>query len=251
MVILLMASSTTLYFKSYFIYDLIMIKAVILDFGDTLVEGGINYKEYHEAVLRYLNGIGFNISLKEVKSALSQAIGRLNKMRAKGKEQTFEEVYEFFLRSLAIPGDAEILGEIHDIFKKYYVSNFFHCTGDVLKELSKRYMLALLSNTMSDKPYDLLRDYGFMKYFDVVVCSRDLGIRKPNPNIFRHVLDKLCITPAEAVHVGDSIKADMKGASGVGITGIWIKVPGEEPWHGYAINSICELPSLLLKINSC
>jgi HAD superfamily hydrolase (TIGR01549 family) len=227
-----------------------MIKAVILDFGDTLVEGDIEYKEYHEAILSYLNGLGYEVNLKEINSALRFAIRRLNIIRSKGKEQTFEEVYELFLRNLAIPGSTEILRDIHDIFKKHYVSNFFHCTEDVLKELSDKYMIALLSNTMSDKPYDLLRDTDLMKYFDVVVCSRDLGIRKPNPEIFRYVLDKLCVLPEEAVHVGDNIEADMKGASSVGITGVWIKVLGVEPWHGYAISSICDLPNLLSLINN-
>lgn len=227
-----------------------MIKAVILDFGGTLVEGDIDYKEYHKALLRYLNGLGYGVNLEEINSALRLALRRLNSIRSKGKEQTFEEVYELFLRNLSIPGSFEILGDIHEIFKKHYVSNFFHCTGDVLKELSDKYLIALLSNTMSDKPYDLLREADLMKYFEVVVCSRDLGIRKPNPEIFRYVLDKLCVSPEEAVHVGDNIEADMRGATGVGITGVWIKVPSVESWHGYAISSICDLPNLLPLINN-
>jgi HAD superfamily hydrolase (TIGR01549 family) len=227
-----------------------MIKAVILDFGGTLVDGDIDYQEYHKALLRYLNGLGYGVNLEEINSALRLALRRLNSIRSKGKEQTFEEVYELFLRNLSIPGSFEILSGIHDIFKKHYESNFLHCTEDVLKELSDKYLVALLSNTMSDKPYDLLREADLMKYFDVVVCSRDLGIRKPNPEIFRYVLDKLCVSPEEAVHVGDNIEADMKGAIGVGITGIWIKVPGVEPWHGYAIGSICDLPNLLQLISN-
>jgi putative hydrolase of the HAD superfamily len=83
-----------------------------------------------------------------------------------------------------------------------------------------------------------------------MICSRDLGVRKPNPRIFRHVLRELGVKPEEAVHVGDNIEADIEGAEGVGITPIWIRSSDSPPWHGYAIDSICDLPELLRKIEN-
>jgi HAD superfamily hydrolase (TIGR01549 family) len=224
------------------------IKAVILDFGGTLVEGGIDFDRYHEALLTYFMSIGYRVTRKEIDSAMKVALGNLNRIRARGREQTFEEVYSLFLKKINIFAGEEILIDLHKIFKKYFSSNFFLCSEDVLKELSKKYKVALLSNTMSDKPLEMLRDANLIQYFDLVVCSRDLGIRKPNPEIFKYVLEKLGVSAEESVHVGDSVKADMEGASGVGITGIWIKLPNEIPWYGYAITTICDLPNLLKKI---
>jgi hypothetical protein len=42
----------------------------------------------------------------------------------------------------------------------------------------------------------------------------------------------------------------MEGAINAGITPVWIKGPEGEPWHGYAISSICELPRFLEKIKA-
>jgi len=137
---------------------------------------------------------------------------------------------------------------LHENFKTHYKTSFYPCVENLLKELSSQYKLAMVSNTMSDQPKLLLRESKMDKYFDLMVCSRDLGVRKPNPEIFNIVLDKLGVNPSEAVHVGDSVEADMIGAQKSGITGIWIKTPDQQPWSGYAIGSICELSSLLDKI---
>ncbi|HUV53644.1 MAG TPA: HAD family hydrolase [Candidatus Krumholzibacteriaceae bacterium] len=225
-------------------------KAVILDFGGTIADGGLEWEPYHEAIRIILTGKGYDVEMGELKRALKGALQELNKLRARGKERTFEEVYAMFLRRLGIPEDAELLGLLHDNFKMYYRTEYLHCVEDVLKELSSRYKVALLSNTMSDQPRELLQDSGLDRYFDLIVCSRDTGVRKPNPEIFRLVLSELEVEPGEAVHVGDSVEADMYGAQDSGLTGVWIRSPNQPPWNGYAVDSICELPRLLREIEA-
>jgi putative hydrolase of the HAD superfamily len=220
-------------------------KAVILDFGGTLANGDLDWDPYHEAIRIILTGNGYYVEMGELKRALRGAIQELNKVRARGKERTFEEVYSMFLRRLGIPDDTELLKLLHDNFKEHYKTEYFHCVEDVLKELSSRYKVALLSNTMSDQPRELLQHSGLDKYFDLIICSRDTGVRKPNPEIFRLVLSKLGVEPAETVHVGDSVEADMYGAQDSGIIGVWIRSPEQPLWNGYAIDSICDLPRLL------
>ena len=226
------------------------IKAVILDFGGTLAEGGLEWEPYHDAILVILTGNGYGVERDELKRALRGALQELNRLRARGKERTFEEVYGDFLGRLGIPGEPGLLELLHDNFKVYYRNDFFHCVEDVLKELSGRYKVALLSNTMSDQPRELLEGSGLVRYFDFIVCSRDTGVRKPNPEIFRLVLSELGVEPRDTVHVGDSVEADMYGAQDSGLTGIWIRSPGQPPWNGYTIDSICELPRLLRDIEA-
>ena len=221
------------------------IKAVILDFGGTLADGGLDWDPYHETIRSYLSSHGYYIQMNVLKKALRGALAELNRVRAKGKEMTFEEVYAIFLSNLDVRYDREMLDYLHDNFRKYYRTQYFPCVEDVLAELSSKYKVALLSNTMSDQPKILLREAGFDKYFDVIYCSRELGVRKPNPAIFDIVLRELGVHPVSAVHVGDSVEADMHGARDSGITGIWIKTPGQPVWNGHAIASICELPALL------
>jgi len=220
-------------------------KAVIMDFGGTLAEGQIDWSEYHRAVHGYLKGLGYSYSLREISRGMSSTLDRLNSIRRTGKELTFEENYDYFLGKMGVPSSSEILTDLHDIFKIHYKSVFYHCVPEVLSRLSEEYKLAILSNTMSDQPSEMIVDAGYSGFFELVVCSRDLGIRKPNPEIFRYMLKNLGVTASETVHVGDSVEADMEGADSVGITGIWIRSQDQPPWHGYSIKSICDLPSFM------
>jgi 2-haloalkanoic acid dehalogenase type II len=230
------------------VFSTMIIKAIILDFGGTLADGGMDWEPYHEAIKVMLMGKGYLVEMKEIKDALRATLGSLNRIRAQGKEMTFEEVYALFLRRLGVTDNEETLVELHENFKQYYKTEYFHCVEDVLKELSSNYKVALLSNTISDLPRLVLERSGYDKYFDHIACSRDLGVRKPNPQAFHMILNKLNLNPIEVVHVGDSVKADMYGACNVGITGIWIRTPNQPPWSGHTITSICELPSFLRKM---
>ena len=224
------------------------IKAVLLDFGGTLASGGLDWDPYHEAIRNYLTSLGHNVKMKELKKTLRGALADLDKIRAQGKDRTFEEVYSNFLGKLGIIHTEETLEWLHDNFKVYYKTSFYPCVEELLQELSSKYKVAMVSNTMSDQPRELLQEAGMDKYFDLLICSRDLKIRKPNPEIFKIVLEKIDAKPSETVHVGDSVEADMYGARDSGITGIWIKSPRQPPWNGYAISSICELGTFLKKL---
>jgi HAD superfamily hydrolase (TIGR01549 family) len=225
-----------------------VIRAVILDFGGTLSMGDLDWDPYHENLLAILAVRGFDMDMGELKGALRAALRGLAKVRDGGGERTFEAVYADFLGNLGVYPDHELLDEIHTAFRTHYRTDYLPCVEGVLRELSQRYMVALLSNTMSDHPRVLLRESGYDRYFDYILCSRDVGVRKPNPEIFRIVLRELGVGPEEAVHVGDSVEADMVGARDAGITGVWVRSPDQPPWSGYAIGSVCELPGLLRRM---
>jgi len=225
------------------------IRAVILDFGDTLASGNMDWDEYHIAIKGILKGFGHHVELVRLKKGIRAALDELARVRARGDELTLEEIYSSALSRVGIAANGEILEAIHDAFRRHYKSTFYPCTENVLQELSERYKLAMLSNTMSDKPRLQLEEAGLDGLFEAMICSRDLGIRKPNPKIFEYILEKLGVTPGETVHVGDSVEADMEGAMGAGITPVWINTPNQRSWSGYAISSICELPEFLKKLD--
>lgn len=221
------------------------IKAVILDFGGTLSDGALDWEPYHEAIRSFVLSHGYSMPMKDLKKSLRGALAHLNRVRAKGREMLFEEVYAIFLNDLGVKYDREMLEYLHDNFRKHYNTHFYPCAEGVLRELSSKYKVALLSNTMSDQPKRLLEEAGLTKYFDLIYCSRELGVRKPNLAAFEIVLNELKVIPVETVHVGDSVEADMYGARNSGITGIWVKTPDQPLWNGHAISSICDLPRFL------
>ncbi|WP_051393605.1 HAD family hydrolase [Glycomyces arizonensis] len=50
-----------------------------------------------------------------------------------------------------------------------------------------------------------------------VVDSAIVGIDKPDPELFRHALDLVGAAPSQAVHLGDTVPADVRGAQAAGI----------------------------------
>ncbi len=75
---------------------------------------------------------------------------------------------------------------------------------------------ALLSNSWGTADYP--RD-GWDDLFDAVVISGEVGMRKPEPEIFRYTLDLLGVESAEAVFV-DDLPFNIQGAADVGIVGV-------------------------------
>jgi putative hydrolase of the HAD superfamily len=77
--------------------------------------------------------------------------------------------------------------------------------------------LALLSNAGPD--YGSYFRHGPLgAFFEACYVSGELGLLKPYPEIYRHVLDSLPVRPAEAVFI-DNRAANVTGAEAIGITG--------------------------------
>ncbi len=77
--------------------------------------------------------------------------------------------------------------------------------------------LALLSNAGPDFG-SYFRHGPLGDFFETCYVSGELGLLKPHPEIYRHVLADLNITPAEAVFI-DNRESNVTGAEAVGITG--------------------------------
>ncbi len=103
----------------------------------------------------------------------------------------------------------------------------FEDTLATLAALKERgYLLGVVSNRhYGGAPFfEDLRVMGLLDYIELqhMAISADLGIRKPNPNIFLHALNSLHVSPEEAVMVGDSLRGDITGANRLNILSIWM-----------------------------
>lgn len=104
-----------------------------------------------------------------------------------------------------------------------------------LAELSRRgYALGVITNRLwGGKPFlEDLHTIGLLNYFDLkhISISGELGIRKPNPQIFWHTLNALQVTPQETAMIGDSLSADILGAQPLGIFAVWRPKPWLSEW---------------------
>jgi HAD superfamily hydrolase (TIGR01549 family) len=103
----------------------------------------------------------------------------------------------------------------------------FEDTLATLAALKERgYLLGVVSNRhYGGAPFsEDLRVMGLLDFIELrhMAISADLGIRKPNPDIFLHTLNSLNVSPEEAVMVGDSLRGDITGAKRLDILAIWI-----------------------------
>jgi putative hydrolase of the HAD superfamily len=61
--------------------------------------------------------------------------------------------------------------------------------------------------------------------FDTILISDAEGISKPDPQIFQRALERLNISPARSVFVGDHPEVDVAGARAAGMQAIWRRDP--------------------------
>ncbi|WP_158920176.1 HAD-IA family hydrolase [Streptomyces sp. NBRC 109706] len=76
---------------------------------------------------------------------------------------------------------------------------------------------AVLSNSLGREPYDPYAGFDLYGTFDAVVLSAEHGVRKPDPDIFRLVLDKLGVSAERCLFLDDS-EQNLAAAHGLGLT---------------------------------
>lgn len=85
----------------------------------------------------------------------------------------------------------------------------------VLARLQKTYPLVLVSNFYGNVE-TVLKDFGIDIYFDKVIESAVVGVRKPDPRIFSLGVQALGLKPEHVLVIGDSYKKDILPAISLG-----------------------------------
>lgn len=100
----------------------------------------------------------------------------------------------------------------------------------------------------------IVAELGLDRYFDFVLPSGAVGVAKPNPDFFRMALEAAGVEPHEALMVGDSYRADVRGAWAAGMDAVWLHrhegasiTPSDEPMPTDVrrIRSLDELPAIV------
>jgi putative hydrolase of the HAD superfamily len=175
-----------------------------------------------------------------------------------GREVPTELRFTDLLRRLGVedPALVEILTIEHMGVLRSGVEVVAH-HGAVLDELRTRLRLGLCSNfSHSETALAVLDEAGLREHLDpeAIVVSDTFGLRKPRAEIFHEVLGRLGVGPGEALHVGDSLRADIGGAASLGLRNVWITrrvgdpaealEKHEGPAPDYVIGDLSELPGL-------
>lgn len=97
----------------------------------------------------------------------------------------------------------------------------------MLETLKKNgYKVALITNGQHALQYSKLKNTGLMYVFDEIIVSGDVGVDKPDGEIFSIMCEKLGFGPEEMVYVGDNPVNDIAGAKAAGWKTIWMNSTG-------------------------
>ena len=96
--------------------------------------------------------------------------------------------------------------------------------NSLFEKLSRRYRLALLSNTDPVHVAHMNHSYDFLRFFPVRIYSCSVGASKPNPLIYREALRAVKVRAEEAVYI-DDVPAYVEAAQRLGMAGIPFQSP--------------------------
>ncbi len=100
----------------------------------------------------------------------------------------------------------------------------------------------------------IVQHLGLDRYVDFVLPSGAVGLAKPNPAFFRMALERAGVPAAEALMVGDSYRADVRGAWSAGMDAVWLDradgiriTPDDEPPPAdvRVVATLAELPDIV------
>jgi putative hydrolase of the HAD superfamily len=91
---------------------------------------------------------------------------------------------------------------------------------ELLKKIREKGLLTgLISNSFSDER-DLILGSPLYSLFDVTMISYETGLYKPDPAVFKAMIEKLGVKPEECLYVGDGGSRELYGARDAGMNAV-------------------------------
>lgn len=213
-----------------------MLKGLIFDYGGTLDTNGLHWAE---VLWRQYEAIGLPVSKAQFREAYVYGERTMGKQPLVRPTDDFRQVLviksRLQLQFLTDKGvlDADVwpienyTGRIAD--GGYRVAReVTQSARKVLQRLKKKYKLVLVSNFYGNIR-TILEDFDLLCYFEQVVESSVVGVRKPDPAIFALGVEALDLSPEQVAVVGDSYTKDILPAHSLGCRTVWLKGIGWEP----------------------
>lgn len=139
----------------------------------------------------------------------------------------FEDLYDEFAR----PDAWRIFDDVEETFARLR-------TQDV--------HVGAISN-WDDRLRPLLASLKLADRFDSVTVSCEVGVEKPDGRIFATACHRAGASPAECLHIGDSMDEDAEGATAAGMRAIWIardhRASDGEERSFETVNTLTDVPA--------
>ena len=165
---------------------------------------------------------------------------------------------ERFLRPLLKDSESERKAGLeqlaHEIGEEFLrlTNKYFSVLPDadlVIRYLASKYPLTIVSNGFKEVQYYKFEHSGLQDCLTYTIISEEVGINKPQPEIFRIALERNGVTADEAIMIGDSYSSDIAGAKAAGIDQIWLRKEGtkesENEEATYIVSKLTDIMTIL------
>lgn len=119
---------------------------------------------------------------------------------------------------------------------------------ELLEYLRPKYRMFILSNGFKELQSRKMHSAGIDKYFDGLILSEDIGVNKPNRELYDHALQKIGSTLEESLMIGDMFETDIAGAANIGMEQIYYNPKGKQghPFvPTYEVKHLLEIKEIL------
>lgn len=217
-----------------------MIRGVLFDLDGTLFDRATTLDAFvRDQHLRLRASLGA--------VPLEAYVARFVELDARGhvrKELVYEQLAAAF--GLGAGAPAELFRDFGARYHRHAVG--FAGLHEMLSELrAGGVRLGVVTNGSTVHQRATIDALGIGDFFDAVLISEAEGLRKPDPRMFEHALERLDVGPTEAVFVGDHPEVDIAAAKRAGMRAVWKRDPywGECPSADAAIDSLPALPATI------
>jgi HAD superfamily hydrolase (TIGR01549 family) len=228
-------------------------KAVLFDFGQTLVDSAEGFRTAEKEAETEIFG---NLNLESWPDFLANYRRFRQEFHSQSnfsRRVLWQAVYSHYGRE---PDQKSLLAAERNYWETVKSrTRHFPEAPAVLTQLASAYRLALITNSQGQPASEKHRLALFPELaasFEVIIVAGEAGLPpKPHPEPFLICLEKLGIAPAEAIYVGDDWRIDICGAQEVGIRPIWLQhhsVPRKWPSVETSVPVITGLEQLLAAI---
>jgi putative hydrolase of the HAD superfamily len=128
-----------------------------------------------------------------------------------------------------------------------HFNHLFEGTFEILDYLKDKYKLHIITNGFEEIQAKKMQSSNILDYFDVIITSESVGVKKPNPKVFNYALEVANAKKENSIMIGDSVEADILGALNVGMQAIHCNFDGQSTKnHNFTtITSLLEIKQYL------
>lgn len=222
-----------------------LMKAVLFDLDDTLFDHKHSRLKGLEALQKKYKKLGA-VPLEELEEEHERLLAAANYCTVPNGNLIMADSATHGISKLCamygVPLSIEEEKNAVDLYTSEYTKNRQPVPGSIelLETLMNYAKLGVIANGQLEKEMEKLTACKIDKLLDYFIISEIGCYKKPSKQLFEVALDKVGVTPSNAVYVGDSWDYDVLPAVAVGMKAVWLNRYGQEnpdPSIAYEINT--------------